>query len=252
MKRSLADILAFPFRPQFHRAFWQSLSVFENPVDVLLRYVFAKGPYPARIGMRTPTGPIEAELWSFDDVRTLVECFAKTDYPARAGHRVVVDVGSNIGLSALYFLTRDPDTHVYMVEPLPQNITRLRRNLAPFAGRCSLLEAAAGLEDGAARFGYEETGRYGGLGLDLGGGSLTVPVVELNRHLRGIIGTHGRIDVLKLDVEGMERPLLDALPADILANTGAIYAETFGDAPDFRGFRRREWGGITQYTRAAA
>ncbi len=40
---------------------------------------------------------------------------------------VVVDFGSNIGISALYFLTRNQDIKVYLFEPVPQNILRLKK-----------------------------------------------------------------------------------------------------------------------------
>ena len=42
---------------------------------------------------------------------------------------MAVDFGSNIGISALYFLTRNPSVQVYLFEPVPSNIERLRENL---------------------------------------------------------------------------------------------------------------------------
>jgi len=251
MTRSLSAILSAPFKPQFHLAFWRSLVAFDRPIEILRRYVFGGGDYPATYRVRTPIGRIRATVFSFDDVRTLVECFGKIDYPAGPEVRRIVDVGSNIGLSALYFLSRNDRVHVHLFEPLPANIERLKENLAGFEDRYTLHAVAAGLAEGTADFGWEPTGRYGGLGLTDLSGVIQVRVVDLDRYLADIIAQEGPIDILKLDVEGMEKPLLEALTPDLLRGIAAIYAETFGDAPDLPDYDRREWGAITQYRRRA-
>ncbi|MCR9255639.1 MAG: FkbM family methyltransferase [Alphaproteobacteria bacterium] len=251
MDRPLSSILSAPFKPQFHVAFWRSLWVFDKPLEIWWRYVFGGGDYPTTYHVRTPIGRIPATVYSFDDVRTLVECFGKIDYPARADARLIVDVGSNIGLSALFFLSRNDHVHVHLFEPLPANIERLEENLRDFKDRYTLHPVAAGVEHGSADFGWEPTGRYGGLGLTDLSGTIRVEVVDLDKRLGEIIRDGGDIDVLKLDVEGMERTLLDALTPDLLAHIRAVHAETFGDAPDLPGFSRRQWGAITQFEKPA-
>ena len=191
--------------------------------------------YPATYQVKTPIGTIPASVHSFDDVRTLVECFGKIDYPADISAKFIVDVGSNIGLSALYFLTRNSTVHVHLFEPLPANIDRLKENLKGFEERHTLHAVAAGTEAGTAEFGWEPTGRYGGLGLTDLSGTIQVEVVNLNDTLGEIISGSGDIDVLKLDVEGMERALLDALTPELLTRIKAVHAETFGDAPISQG-----------------
>ena len=66
------------------------------------------------------------------------------------GAQVVVDIGSNIGISALYFLTRNPDCRVWLYEPVPRNVERLRANLAGYEDRYTLREAAVAPAAGRA------------------------------------------------------------------------------------------------------
>ncbi len=64
--------------------------------------------------------------------------------------RVVVDIGSNIGISALYFLTRNPACRCWLYEPVPRNVERLRANLRRLRGP---LRAHGGAVADAARAG---------------------------------------------------------------------------------------------------
>jgi FkbM family methyltransferase len=154
--------LTAPFRLRNYRAVVGSLRAYENPVDGLSRYVRGTGEYPWTTTLRTPIGPVELLVPHPHDVRTVNEVFCRHDYGGGTP-RVVVDVGANIGVSALYFLTRRPDAVVHAWEPLASNLGTLRRNLAPFAGRAHLHERALAPEAGPATFLAEPVGRYSGL-----------------------------------------------------------------------------------------
>jgi len=144
---------------------------------------------------------------------------------------VVVDFGSNIGISAAYFLTRNREAFVYCHEPLAQNVERLRANLRAFEGRFALNELAVATEDGTVEFGWEPTGRYGGIGR-AGLQTITVPARDSNSVLAEIIDRHGRIDLLKIDIEGLEYALTARIPPEIARNIGRIAAEErFSDNP---------------------
>src|SRR5436190_19536395 len=66
---------------------------------------------------------------------------------AAGGKPIIVDAGANIGIAALAFATQFPDARIVAVEPDPQNVEMLRRNLG---GRpnCIVVEAAIGAERG--------------------------------------------------------------------------------------------------------
>ena len=164
MHRDLRSILRAPTQRQFWRSYVNILRHFREPARAALWYTLGRGTFPRRWSVRTPSGPIEVELYSIDDLVTLVECFGKRDYAVTGDEKVIVDFGSNIGISALYFLTHAPRSHVHLFEPVPSNVERLRENLRDFEDRVTLATVAVGVENATAEFTVEPTGRYGGLG----------------------------------------------------------------------------------------
>jgi FkbM family methyltransferase len=221
-----------------------------NPWRTMFGYLtLGKSGFPRPVRVRTPTGPYELTLYSADDLITVVECFARLDYEVGKNIRCVVDIGSNIGISALYFLSRNDYARVYLFEPVPRNIERLEQNLIPFSGRYQVDSSAIGTSAGTASFGCEPTGRYGGIGLSLSE-SISVAVKDVNDVLATVLAKEGTIDVLKLDVEGMEVAILSHLASDVLERIRVIYAETFGAGPVLPGFSRYERGAIVIYSKS--
>ena len=135
------------------------LTVSRRPLQLSYRYLFNAGGYPHRATVKTPLGPVDVMLYSSHDLLTLNEIFCRLDYVAIPGTRVVVDIGSNIGISALYFLTRAENVFCHLFEPVPANVERLRKNLARFEGRYALGEAAVAEFTGSSAFAVEPTGR---------------------------------------------------------------------------------------------
>jgi len=216
-------------QPRNYAALANMVRRYPRPLDAAQRYFRARGAYPAQVAVRTPAGTMTPTLWSYHDMITLNEMFCREDYAvspaAPQAPMTVVDIGSNIGLSALYFLTRGPRVRCHLCEPVPRNVERLRANLAPFAGRFEVQQVAVADFDGDATFGIEDTGRYGGLGMDLPD-TTTVRCRHINAVLEEVLASASRIDVLKIDVEGHEATLVGAIRPDLLARTELIYAET--------------------------
>lgn len=201
-----------------------------RPLDFALRYFLARGAYPATIPIRTPTGVVRPTVWSFHDVQTVNEIFMREDYRAPQGIGVVVDLGSNIGLSALYFISRNPDVRCHLFEPVPRNVDRLRANLTGLEDRYELTVAAVADEAGEVTFGIEETGRYGGIDVETGN-DIVVRCLEVNEVLAGVLEGCDRIDVLKVDTEGAEEPTLRAIRPDLLDRIDRIYFESHEPLP---------------------
>ncbi|MEI8080942.1 MAG: FkbM family methyltransferase [Actinomycetes bacterium] len=196
---------------------------------------------------------------SVDDLLTLGECFGKLDYRVEGNERLIVDAGANIGVSALYFLSHAPESHVVCIEPDPRNVERLERNLARngLAQRATIVRAAIGSHGGTCRFAIEKTGRYGTV-IEDGKQSLSQERIEqeivveslaADQFLNETMPANGRIDVLKLDVEGQELPVLEALSDETLSRIGMIYAEIIDGSPTLPGFRSSKQGTVVRYTR---
>lgn len=217
-----------PFRVRNYRAAWSTLLTSHSPVDSLVRYVRGSGSYPWRVRLRTPTGPVELLVPHPHDVRTVNEVFHRQDY-GRGAPQVVVDIGGNIGVSAVWFLSRSTSARVHVWEPVPHNLDTLRVNVAPFADRCVIHDAALAPAAGPATFLVDPVGRYSGLaefqpGAD-GKVAVQVECEAVAEALRAVLKAEGRIDLLKIDTEGSEEVILAAIPADVRAAISQIVYE---------------------------
>src|SRR3954449_3675226 len=103
---------------------WTALArmprVYRHPLHLARRYFTGKGEYPYTVELKTPLGVETPTLFTHHDLLTVNEVFCREDYRTPRAAEVVVDVGSNIGLSALWFLTRTPDAFVHCFEPVPE------------------------------------------------------------------------------------------------------------------------------------
>ena len=118
---------------------------------------------------------------------------------------IVVDGGAHIGVLSVLLASLCPAGHVYAFEPIPENHAHLRANMA--ANQLSNVtteRSALFHDDGEVTLAFDEA--YPG-GSHLGDGKCRVPSVRLDSWVRdrGL----QRLDVLKLDVEGVELAVLD-------------------------------------------
>jgi hypothetical protein len=117
--RRLGTIAGALFQRRHYLALYRAFRVYADPLDALARYLLKRGGYPHRLTVRTPTGPYALTLYSHDDILTVNEIFCRQDYPAGPEDRIVVDFGSNIGISAAYFLTRSTEGHAHLFAGRP-------------------------------------------------------------------------------------------------------------------------------------
>lgn len=222
-----------------------------DPIEMLARYYWKKGSYPFIARLRTPIGEIELELYSRDDLVTVHEIFFRQDYYVAGMQatrlRTAVDFGANIGVASAYFLTRNTEAKVYSYEPVPANVARTRKNLAFFSARVELNECAVGNHDGIVGFGVEPTGRYGGIGLSHVT-QIEVPCRHGERELKRILQQNERIDMLKLDIEDMEIPVIKSLAPQTLGAIGCIVAECDGNEVSLPGFAYEQYLSVARFT----
>ena len=121
-QHSIKSFSAALFEKSFYLAFINIFIYFKSPLKILIAYVFEVGSYPKNICVRTPLGLQCMTAFSHHDLITIIEYLGKLDYKAPKRFSVVIDFGSNIGISALYFLTRNEGVKVYSFKPAPRNI----------------------------------------------------------------------------------------------------------------------------------
>jgi FkbM family methyltransferase len=121
--------------------------------------------------------------------------------------KMIWDIGSNIGLTIFDLARNFPDSVVIGLEPDPGNAALCRRNVSRFGRRCSILEAAAWVEDGEVRFHSAEGMEFAGAITETpASAGFAVRAISLNTLLKESETTH--VDYVKLDVEGAEQRLL--------------------------------------------
>lgn len=234
-----------------YRALAGMCVTYPNPARELAYYLSRGGRYPRTLSLRTPLGTQTVTLDAPDDFLTVNEIFCRRDYETPPDTRVVVDFGSNIGISALYFLSRSRQMRIFCFEPVPRNTRRLRANLSPFADRYTLQEICIGISNGDVEFGVEPTGRYGGIGIATGQ-TARFPMRDVNDCLAEILSQPGikRIDILKTDIEGYDVPVLQHIRPEFLNCIDRIYAELPHGFP-LTDFRCTQRGMIARWTREA-
>ena len=151
--------------------------------------------------------PIEWIVGSDADIKAFDEVIARQAYlvPALARQpKVILDLGSHVGTSVLYFRHQFPEARIVAVEPDPINFRRLARNVSGMTN-VDLLQVAVSDRDGPVAF-------YSSGSTDSWSSSLhqtrhwqrsmTVQARQLDS-LLGEIGVE-RVDLMKVDIEGGE------------------------------------------------
>jgi FkbM family methyltransferase len=192
---------------------------------VAKRYFVGGGEYPYRCRIRTPTGEIAPLVYHPHDIMTVHEIFGREDYRCGEDIKVAVDIGSNIGISALYVLSRNRTSRCYLYEPVPSNIEHLRSNLRGYEERYELQEVAVAARGGSVEFTVESSGRYGGIGVP-GAEHIEVQCRHVVDVLSEVLDREGSIDMLKIDTEGAELDTLRAIPHEQLERIRLICFET--------------------------
>lgn len=133
--------------------------------------------------------------------------------------RVVVDAGANVGYASLFFADRYPQAAIVAIEPEAENFARLEANAARFPNirplRAALWPSHQRIDivnpdDASWAFRVAESES---------GAVATVTVPEL-------LERYGRIDVLKVDIEGAEKALFERGAEAWLDQVGTLVVET--------------------------
>jgi FkbM family methyltransferase len=156
---------------------------------------------------------LKIDGWKIEtpDVASLISAYREIfvneiySFPSATPRPVIVDCGSNIGLSILYFKSLYPESRILAFEADPEIFSILKNNLAINGVKnVELLQKAVWVSDGVLSFSQE--GADGGR-LDVGndGSLIQVPSVRLANFLEDL----DRVDFLKIDIEGAENAVIE-------------------------------------------
>lgn len=130
-----------------------------------------------------------------------------------ANPAVIVDAGANIGTSAIYFATRYPDAKIISIEPEKENYQILLKNIKNFVNIIPI--NAALCSDSKNRLILDrQTGPCGYTVSETTNETVStfqtvkcVTIIELMKKFN-----FNYIDILKMDIEGGEKEVLDSSP----------------------------------------
>ena len=165
------------------------------------------------IGFRYPAPVGAVRLWlrsnAGADAFTHSEVFERQYYrlPLRAAPATLLDLGANIGLSAIYLARLFPGSRLACVEPVADNLRLLARNLALNGVAAEIIAAAADIRDGVVVMERQAMDYAHKVA------EPTSPAASLFRvsgmSIPSMMRRMGwaRINLLKIDIEGHEKQL---------------------------------------------
>ena len=116
-----------------------------------------------------------------------------------------LDIGANIGLTAIAGAVARPDLRVVAFEPVPSNTDLLDRNVrANEIANCTVIHSALAEREGQLTM--SDDGPWSVVDIS-GSGAVHAPVTTLDKYCNWHMGGR-RIDLIKIDVEGYEPNVL--------------------------------------------
>lgn len=130
--------------------------------------------------------------------------------------KLIVDCGANVGISAVYFLSRFPHAHLVAVEPDAQNFSQLQTNVSRFKDRVTPIPAAVWKESGEVEFAAPVMGNEWAACIAAGETARSVRVKAIS--MSSLCQSLGRqrIQILKIDIEDAEAAVFSHHPNEWL------------------------------------
>lgn len=179
---------------------------------------------------------VERIMWSGSYEPRLADFLSKRDI----GGWVCLDIGANVGaISLLLAKVVGPHGKVIAVEPGPPNVARLRKNfdLNPaLAARTEIV--ACGMGGNRKELWWAEEEENPGNAILAQEGTHRIPVDTIDDLVRE--RTLGRVDFIKIDVEGMELEVMQGSRRTLQQFRPILYFETlarYGDVHSGSNFR---------------
>lgn len=161
-------------------------------------------------------------------VATLLESKLEYDLP-EIKPKIIMDAGANIGVVAIAMTHLYPEAKIYCYEPNPETFLILHKNTEHYPN-IEIHKAALGAEEGHRELFHSDDPK------NFGGCSLFENRVDMEKSpfeivcfdVRKEIETIGQIDILKIDTEGSEFEILNAMTPEQRKGIHTICGELHG------------------------
>jgi FkbM family methyltransferase len=176
------------------------------------------GRIAARLTIRVPVclpngHKTQFSVTDLSDLLVLSDVFVEAQYaqPKLDNPSLIIDAGSHIGASVVYFANRYPNCRVVGIEPSPSSFSKLVANTAQFPN-VELHNVALTGKDGTISFYERSQGWASSIFPSTEGRQVEVRSVTLGSALTMLKAKH--VDLVKLDIEGCEFDVLTTTPPD--------------------------------------
>ena len=202
--------------------------------DFMLSFVLdLSQDYPRSVAIRSRHQQLSLYASDHGDMMTINEIFVWQCYPYSSSHNdVVLDLGSNTGISTAFFLSSNPNSKVIQYEPNTQLSVYQQKNLQAFpSSRFTTRAVAIGPTSGTGTLQMSHHSRYTSLKLSSPVDTThNVQVQSLESIILEVYQTYGSCDIVKIDIEGFGYISLDSIPLNFPILPRIIYIEEEEDA----------------------
>ena len=144
------------------------------------------------------------------DIDIFYEIFFRKVYEIQSTKNasMVIDLGANVGLATLFFLSKYPSAKILSVEPDPENAKLFRKNLSKeiTQGKVAFFEAAVSDHAGKMFLSQPVLKYNPTLSKEKSANAIEVEVLSMHQLVE--LARVDRIGILKIDIEGAEEGIL--------------------------------------------
>jgi FkbM family methyltransferase len=163
----------------------------------------------------------------------LLKTGSKAEYafPAKLAPEVILDIGANIGISAILLAERFPNAVIHAIEPVPGNVAMLKRN-AETRPAIRPHQLALADRDGSMELMASDSERnFGGFSFFERGSDAGRKFSVATATPASFLAANGidRVDLIKIDTEGAEHAILTAFDPAVLSKVTWITGELHGE-----------------------
>lgn len=144
--------------------------------------------------------------------------------------KLIIDVGANIGVSAALFASRYKQSDLLLIEPNPRNLELLEANVSGYGNRITTIPKALSLDSERTGLinrqvsvnGHHASYSYIGSAQKYQLSSESILPEELISNVEGYLFPGERVGLLKMNIEGAEKGLMDSGRMDPLLRLSNI------------------------------
>lgn len=174
--------------------------------------------------LRTPE-KLYITAWEPVDVVTIFDVFCRPEYRVQPTDTLILDIGANIGAFTMYAAIKAPKATIIAYEPVSYVYERLVQQCdqGSLGARIKLVNAAVGKNDERRRILLGNNDAVSSLYSQPGFSPADeVDVLSINSVLESM---KERVSLLKMDCEGAEWDILDALSEESIRNVDRVCLE---------------------------